>query len=67
MQRKADFHPQDWLLIIEALSQWRLELRHFDCDRAERAAELADAIAIEQGLDPVQSIEQIDQQWSGPE
>ncbi|MCU4719676.1 hypothetical protein [Halapricum hydrolyticum] len=66
MQRHTDFHPQDWLLIIEALSQWRLELRHVNRDRAERAAELADLIALEQGLDPVCCIEQIDQEWSGP-
>lgn len=65
MVRSDAFHPQDWLLIAEALSQWRLELRRFEPARAERAAELVEAIVDEQGLDPMDFGAQIDDEWAG--
>ncbi|QCC51428.1 hypothetical protein [Halapricum salinum] len=65
MDRTEEFHPQDWLLIAEALSQWRLELRHFEPERADRAAELIERISDKQGLDSVCIVAQINKEWSG--
>jgi len=65
MVRSSEFHPQDWLLIAEALSQWRLELRQYEPERAQRANELIEMIIAEQGLDPVYFFAQIDEGWSG--
>ena len=64
MDQTDEFHPQDWLLITEALSQWRLELRHFEPERANRAAELIERISDKQGLDSVRIVTQINEEWS---
>lgn len=45
-----DFHPQDWIIIVEALAQWAGPPDNLDNERQERAYELIEAIAVEQGL-----------------
>ena len=47
-----DMHGQDWLLIVEALVSWAGNPREIDGPRQERAYELAEEIASEQGLAP---------------
>lgn len=48
--RPADWHPQDWMLAIEAL--WWFASDDLVDDRdAEAAHRLVDGIAAEQGLD----------------
>lgn len=45
-----DFHPQDWITIVEALSVYD-EWRDRDDDRAQRILELQQEIAAEHGFD----------------
>lgn len=49
-ERPVDFHPQDWILIVEALAQWAGPFTSERCPREERAYELIEAIARMQGL-----------------
>lgn len=59
LARPVDFHPQDWIIVVEALAQWagRPEMVR---GRRERAYELIDSIAAEQGLPPSELLFQID-------
>lgn len=61
-----DLHPQDWLLVAEALVFYAGDPREFETGREERAYELAELIAAEQGLEPHDLARQIDNEWSGP-
>lgn len=58
-------HPQDRLLIAEALVQFAGgdDL----APRERRAWELAEAIVAEEGLPMDGFVQQIDSDWSGPE
>lgn len=59
-----EWHPQDWLIVIEALVTWAGS--DPPCEsREERAWVLAQAIAEEQGLDLVDYVFQIDSDYSG--
>lgn len=53
----ADFHPQDWIIIIEALAQWAGPPETAK-GRKERAYELIEAISAEQELPPSELIYQ---------
>lgn len=63
-----EYHPQDWLLILQALDECADELTYAGREppRAERARYLADRLAAEQGLprDAIQT--QIDPTYNGP-
>ncbi|CCQ34921.1 hypothetical protein HTIA_p2819 (plasmid) [Halorhabdus tiamatea SARL4B] len=59
-------HPQDWLLVVEALIRFAGNPRDLETPREERAYEIAEAIAAEQGLDPSEALQQINDEWSGP-
>jgi hypothetical protein len=56
----TDWHPQDWIMIVEALSvydQWRDR----DDDKARRIYELQREIATEHGFDaPSEFVRQAD-------
>lgn len=56
IERTADFHPQDWIIIVEALAQWAGPPEGMAGPREERAYELIEAIAAEQGLHPTELI-----------
>jgi hypothetical protein len=58
-------HPQDWLLVLEALVEFAGNPRTLS-SREERAYELIEEIAAEQGLAPSDCILQIDDDWQGP-
>lgn len=49
VQRPSDFHSQDWIIVIEALAEWAGPPSSVG-GRRERAYELIDAIAAEQGI-----------------
>lgn len=55
-----DFHPQDWIIIIEALAPWAGPPEEMAGERGERAYELIEAIAAEQGLTPGELLFQVD-------
>ncbi|CCQ34987.1 hypothetical protein HLRTI_003106 [Halorhabdus tiamatea SARL4B] len=63
-----DLHPQDWLIIVQALDELAEELTY--CGRkpprAERARNLADHFAAQNGIhrDAIQT--QLDPTWHGP-
>lgn len=59
-ERPTDFHPQDWILIVEALAQWAGPFTSESRCREERAYELIEAIAREQGLPSGELLLQID-------
>ena len=61
--RTADFHAQDWIIVIEALAQWAGAPSDLRSDRRERAYELIDAIAAEEGLPPGELLRQTVRDW----
>lgn len=65
MPTTDDFHPQDWLLIVEALVSWAGNPNTLNTPRERRAYELTEIIVAEQGLDPGRALQQIDDNWSG--
>ena len=58
-------HPQDRLLIAEALVRFAGDPRDLDA-REERAWELAEAITAEEELSFGEFLFQIDDAWQGP-
>ena len=48
----SDWHPQDWILIVEAIAQWDV-LRDTDDARAYRARKLQAEIAAMHGFDDI--------------
>lgn len=50
MLRTTDFQPQDWLLIIEALTEYARLAETDEPRRADRADELAEAVAARIGF-----------------
>lgn len=62
-ERPMDFHPQDWIIVIEALAQWAGPQECVAQERRERAYELIEAIAAEQGLSPSEMIWQVSLEW----
>lgn len=61
----ADFHPQDWAIIVEALITWAGNPTDLDGPREQRAYELVDMIATTHGLPPSDLIANIDTHWNG--
>lgn len=49
MTPPGDWHPQDWIIVIEALAQWAGPPEETS-ERGERAYELIEEIAEKQGL-----------------
>jgi hypothetical protein len=49
-QKRPDFHPGDWILVLEALTAYSRGWEEVDLDRSRRAHELVEAIANEQGV-----------------
>jgi len=58
-----NWHPQDWLLVVEALTEYAMLVEPVDRPRADRADQLAEAIVEREGLDPERCLEQIDETW----
>ena len=63
-----DLHPQDWLLIVQALDELADELTICGREppRGTRARKLADRFAAEQGLHRDALHTQLDPTWNGP-
>lgn len=59
----ATFHPQDWALIVEALVTWAGNPSDLDKPREQRAYELVEVIAADQGLTPSDLVATIDPDW----
>lgn len=57
-ERPSDIHPQDWIIVVEALAHWAGPPDEAT-GRRERAYELIEAIAAEQGLHPAELVRQI--------
>jgi hypothetical protein len=57
-ERPSDFHPQDWIIIVEALAQWAGPPDE-GTGRRERAYELIEAIGNEQEMKPAELLRQI--------
>jgi hypothetical protein len=68
MPTTNDLHPQDWLLIVQALDELAedLTLCGHEPPRAERAKALADQLAAEQGPHRDAIHTQLDPTWNGP-
>jgi len=58
-----DFHPQDWMLVAEALTAFSEDWEEIEPERSRRADELVEAIANEQGVSSPELIRQIDSSW----
>ena len=58
-------HPQDRLIIAEALVRFAGDARDLDA-REKRAWELAEAITAEEGLALTEFVFQIDDAWQAP-
>jgi hypothetical protein len=59
----SDFHPQDWIIVIEALAQWAGAPDGAISERRERAYELIEAIAAEEGLPADELLRQATASW----
>jgi hypothetical protein len=59
-----DWHAQDWLLVIEALTQYAGP--DIDTPRQCRAWDLAEEIAAREGLPLTETPRQVEYTWSGP-
>ncbi len=62
-ERPGDFHPQDWIIVIEALAQWAGAPNDRISGRRERAYELVEAIAAEEGLPASELLRQMVRTW----
>lgn len=62
----SDLYRQDWALIIEALVIWAGDPTRLSEGRQERAYEIVETIAAEQGVPPSELIASLDTDWSGP-
>lgn len=62
LERPSDFHPQDWIIIVEALAQWA-GLPDEATGRRERAYELLDAISNMLNLPVEEIVPQIDDEY----
>lgn len=58
-----DFHPQDWILVVEALTEYSRKWEELEPERSQRADELIEAIGNEQGVSSPELIQQIDDDW----
>jgi hypothetical protein len=66
-ERTVDFHPQDWIIIVEALAQWAGPFTSQSNRREERAYEIIEAIAREQRLPPSELLRQAETRSKGGE
>lgn len=57
MDRPHEWHAQDWILVVEALAQWAGPPGEVN-ERGERAYELIEGIAEEQGITASELIQQ---------
>lgn len=62
LARPAEWHPQDWILVVEALC-WYAQADHVDEQRADLAHDLVDEIAAEQGVTGSDLLAQADHTW----
>lgn len=62
-EHPGDFHPQDWIIVIEALAQWAGAPDDPISRRRERAYELIEAIAAEEGLPADELLRQAASSW----
>ncbi len=69
MPSTDDLYPQDWLLIIAGLDVIADDITFCGREppRAQRARQLADRLAAEQGLHRDAVHNQIDPTWNGPD
>lgn len=58
--RPSDFHPQDWIIIAEALAQWGGPPDEIDDGRRERAYELIEAIGADLNISSCELVRQAD-------
>lgn len=61
----AEFHPQDWALIVETLVTWAGNPADLNEPRKQRAYELVETIAADQDLTPSELVANIDTTWHG--
>lgn len=60
-----DLHPQDWLIIVEAVEFWiRQSDEYPKPPRRQRASEIVEEVLEERGLDG-RTILQVDDGWNG--
>lgn len=55
-----DWHPQDWIIVLEALSEWAGIPDGTQPSRQIRAEEMILEIGVQQELQPCNLIEQVD-------
>lgn len=64
-EHPVDFHPQDWIIVIEALARWAGAPDEQISHRRERAYDLIEAIADAEGLPADELLRQAVASWSG--
>lgn len=60
-----DWHPQDWIIVIEALHEWSTAPPGEQSSRQIRAEELMLEIGEQQGVHSRDLVEQADEEWYG--
>ncbi len=65
MSAPSDWHPQDWIIVVEALAQWAGPPDETS-ERGKRAYELIEGIAEEQGHPAWELIRQVDDERHRP-
>jgi hypothetical protein len=58
-------HPQDRLIVVQALVHWAGNPNQLTSEREERAWELVEEIADDMGLPASELLRQVDDDWSG--
>ncbi|MFC6904203.1 hypothetical protein [Halalkalicoccus tibetensis] len=60
-----EWHPQDWIIVLEVLSEWTGTPDGTQTSRQIRAEEMILEIREQQEVHPRDLIEQVDQEWYG--
>lgn len=60
-----DWHPQDWIIVIEALSLWASSLNSYQSSKQIRAEEMMIKIGLQHGLYPQDLLFQVNEEWFG--
>lgn len=61
----TEWHPQDWIIVIEALSEWATAPPGEQSSRQIRAEEMILEIGEQQETHPIDLVEQADEDWYG--
>lgn len=61
----TEWHPQDWIIVLEALSEWAGAPDGNQSSRQIRAEEIILEIGEQQEVHPIDLVNQADERWYG--